>query len=650
MESFTFGGDIVWRPSESLVAQSRLKHFMDRHAIATTAELHEKSIANPEWFWNSVLEALQIEFYEPYSAVVDLSQGIEWPRWCVNGKMNIVHNCLDKWIGTPTESRVVIRWEGEEGATRVITYGELYRAVNRFANGLRQLGLKKGEVVGIFMPMVPEIAVATFALAKIGALILPLFSGFGAAAVAARLVDAQATGLITADGFYRRGGAVDLASVASEALLGASSIKRTIVLPRLGTATVRSGAGRLSWEEVIAGQSEKSATERTEADDSLMIIYTSGTSGKPKGALHTHCGFPIKAAQDMMHGLDLSANDTLYWVTDMGWMMGPWELFGATLHGATMLFYDGALDHPGPSRLWRLVEEHGVTILGVSPTLVRVLMRHGDESVEQHDLSKLRILASTGEPWNPEPWRWLFEKVGKKRLPIINYSGGTEIAGGILMGNVLTPLKPCAFSGPLPGMAADVVDDNGRPVRNQVGELIIRQPWIGMTRGFWHDPQRYLQTYWSRFPKIWLHGDWAAIDEDGLWYVLGRSDDTIKVGGKRVGPAEIESILVEHPAVSEAAAIAVPDPLRGEAVICFCVLVSGEHGDEALAEALKEKVARSLGKPLKPEAIKFVSDLPKTRNAKIMRRVIRAGYLGQEMGDLSALENPLAVDEIQHAS
>ena len=650
MEPFTFGGDIVWRPSESLVAQSRLKHFMDRHAIATAAELHEKSIANPEWFWNSVLEALQIEFYEPYSAVVDLSQGIEWPHWCVNGKMNIVHNCLDKWIGTPTESRVAIRWEGEEGATRVITYGELYREVNRFANGLRQLGLKKGEVVGIFMPMVPEIAVATFALAKIGALILPLFSGFGAAAVAARLVDAQATGLITADGFYRRGGAVDLASVASEALLGASSIKRTIVLPRLGTATVRSGAGRLSWEEVIAGQSEKSATERTEADDSLMIIYTSGTSGKPKGALHTHCGFPIKAAQDMMHGLDLSANDTLYWVTDMGWMMGPWELFGATLHGATMLFYDGALDHPGPSRLWRLVEEHGVTILGVSPTLVRVLMRHGDESVEQHDLSKLRILASTGEPWNPEPWRWLFEKVGKKRLPIINYSGGTEIAGGILMGNVLTPLKPCSFSGPLPGMAADVVDDNGRPVRNQVGELIIRQPWIGMTRGFWHDPQRYLQTYWSRFPKIWLHGDWAAIDEDGLWYVLGRSDDTIKVGGKRVGPAEIESILVEHPAVSEAAAIGVPDPLRGEAVICFCVLVSGEHGDEALAEALKEKVARSLGKPLKPEAIKFVSDLPKTRNAKIMRRVIRAGYLGQEMGDLSALENPLAVDEIQRAS
>jgi acetyl-CoA synthetase len=649
MKPFEFGGEIVWRPSESLVAQSRLKHFMDRHGITSAAELYKKSIADPEWFWQAVLEALQIEFYEPYRAVVDLSRGIEWARWCVGGKMNIVHNCLDKWIGTPTENRVVIRWEGEERATRVITYGELYREVNRLANGLRQLGIKKGDAVGIFMPMVPETAVALFALAKIGAVILPLFSGFGADAVAARLGDAEASALITADGFYRRGGALDLASIAREAVLRSASVQSTIVVPRLRTDILKRDAHALFWEEMIAGQSEESATERTDAEDPLMIIYTSGTSGKPKGALHTHCGFPIKAAQDMMHGLDLNANDTLYWVTDMGWMMGPWELFGTTLHGATMLFYDGAVDHPGPSRLWQLVEEHGVTILGVSPTLMRVLMRHGDRPVEQHDLSKLRILASTGEPWNPEPWRWLFEKVGKKRLPIINYSGGTEIAGGILMGNVLTPLKPCAFSGPLPGMAADVVDETGQPVRNQVGELIIRQPWIGMTRGFWRDPQRYLQTYWNRFPKIWLHGDWAAIDEDGLWYILGRSDDTIKVAGKRVGPAEIESILVEHSAVIEAAAVGIPDPVRGEVVICFCVLRPGERGDEALA-ALKERIAGALGKPLKPEAIQFVRDLPKTRNAKIMRRVIRASYLGEEMGDLSALENPLVVEEFHRGS
>ena len=650
MEPFRFGGEIVWRPSETYIAHSRLKHFMDRHRIATLAELHEKSIANLEWFWNAVLEELQIEFYQPYTTVVDTSSGIEWAHWCVGGKMNIVHNCLDKWIGTPTEKQVAIRWEGEEGARRVMTYGALFGEVNRLANALRQMGVKKGEVVGIFMPMVPEIAVALFAVAKIGAIILPLFSGFGAGAVAARLADAQAKVLITADGFYRRGVAVDLTSIAGEALLKASTVERAIVFRRLGKEIAWNGARALWWDQIMAGQSEEGVTERTDAEDPLMIIYTSGTTGKPKGALHTHCGFPIKAAQDMMHGLDLRESDTLYWVTDMGWMMGPWEVFGAALHGASMLFYDGALDYPGPARLWQLVQDHRATILGVSPTLVRALMRHGDEPVERHNLSRLRILASTGEPWNPDPWRWLFEKVGNKRLPIINYSGGTEIGGGIVMGNVLTPLKPCAFSGPLPGMAADVVDENGAPVRNQVGELVIRQPWIGMTRGFWNDPQRYLETYWNRFPNTWVHGDWAAIDEDGLWYILGRSDDTIKVAGKRVGPAEIESVLVSHPAVSEAAAIAVPDPLKGEAVVCFCVLKRGGDAGSDLAEELKEMVARDLGKPLRPAAVKFVGDLPKTRNAKIMRRVIRASYLGQEAGDLSALENPLAVDEVRKVS
>jgi acetyl-CoA synthetase len=285
----------------------------------------------------------------------------------------------------------------------------------------------------------------------------------------------------------------------------------------------------------------------------------------------------------------------------------------------------------------------------VSPTLVRTLIRHGDKPLESHDLSSLRILGSTGEPWNPEPWRWLFEKVGKKRLPIINYSGGTEVSGGIVMGNVLTPIKPCSFAGPLPGMAADVVDDEGRSVRERVGELVVRQPWIGMARGFWHDPERYVQTYWSRFPNVWVHGDWAAIDQDGLWYIVGRSDDTIKVAGKRVGPAEIESVLVDHAAVSEAAAIGVPDPIRGEAVVCFCVLKPGREASASLAEELKEKVTLSLGKPLAPKSVRFVTDLPKTRNAKVMRRLIRAAFLGQEAGDLSALENPSSIEEIRGA-
>ena len=398
---------------------------------------------------------------------------------------------------------------------------------------------------------------------------------------------------------------------------------------------------------MVRTESILAETERTDAEDPFMIVYTSGTTGRPKGAVHSHGVNPVKAAQDLAFGFDLKEPDTLYWVTDMGWMMGPWEVLGSTTLGATMLLYDGALDYPGPDRLWSLVERHGVTVLGVSPTLVRLLMRHGDQPVTQHDVSSLRILGSTGEPWNPDPWMWFFETVGKGQLPIINYSGGTETSGGILMGNLLTPMKPCAFSGPAPGMAADVVDDQCNPVRGRVGELVLREPWMGMTRGFWKDPERYLQTYWSRFPDVWVHGDWAAIDEDGLWYILGRSDDTIKVAGKRIGPAEIESVLVGHPAVSEAAAIGIPDELKGEMLVCFCVLKPGTDASDALSRELREWVAQSLGKAMRPELVRFVRDLPKTRNAKVMRRVIRAAYLRRDPGDLSALENPQAVEEIR---
>jgi len=336
-------------------------------------------------------------------------------------------------------------------------------------------------------------------------------------------------------------------------------------------------------------------------------------------------------------------------VSDMGWMMGPWEVFGMTLLGGTFVLFDGALDHPGPDRLWSIVESQRVNVLGVSPTLIRALMKHGTQPVERHDLSSLRILGSTGEPWNPESWRWLFDVAGHGRLPIINYSGGTEVSGGLVAGNVLTPIKPAAFAGPPPGIAADVVDEHGQSVRNQVGELVVRAPWIGMTRGFWHDPDRYEETYWSRFPDTWVHGDWAAIDDDGLWYILGRSDDTIKVAGKRLGPAEVESVLVEHPAVLEAAAIGIPDPVKGQALVCFCVLKPGHEGSPELSDTLGQLVATRLGKPLRPTAVEFVADLPKTRNGKVMRRVIRSTYLSEAAGDLSALENPQAMEAIRRA-
>jgi acetyl-CoA synthetase len=329
--------------------------------------------------------------------------------------------------------------------------------------------------------------------------------------------------------------------------------------------------------------------------------------------------------------------------------MGPWLVFGALLLGSTFVLYDGAPDYPGPDRLWSLVERHRITTLGVSPTLVRALIPHGDAPFRQHDLSSLRFFASTGEPWNPDPWMWLFEKVGGGERPIINYSGGTEISGGIVMGNPLLPLKPCAFSAPCPGMAADVVDDSGQPVRGQVGELVIKAPWIGMTRGFWKDPQRYIDAYWSRWPDTWVHGDFAVIDDDGLWYILGRSDDTIKVAGKRVGPAEIESILVGHPAVLESAVIGAPDEIKGNEVIAFCVPIADNLVNDGLRHELRELVARALGKPLAPREILFVNDLPKTRNAKVMRRMIRAAYLGLDPGDTSSLVNPEALDAIRQA-
>jgi len=499
------------------------------------------------------------------------------------------------------------------------------------------------------MPMTPEIVVALFAIAKIGGIILPLFSGYGSDAIVTRLADADAKALFAADGAFRRGRAVNMKAIADEAAGKVPTLDHMIVLRRTGEAVDMQAGRDHWWHELVTKQSEEAETEMTDAEDVIMLIYTSGTTGQPKGAVHTHCGFPVKSAQDMAFGTDVHPGQVIYWMTDMGWMMGPWLVFGATILGSPFFIYDGAPDYPAPDRLWSLVERHRITTLGVSPTLIRVLIAHGEEPVRAHDLSSLRFFASTGEPWNPDPWLWLFETVGEGKRPIINYSGGTEISGGIVMGNPILPLKPCAFSGPCPGIAADVLDEHGQSVRNQVGELCIKAPWIGMTRGFWRDPERYVETYWSRWPDVWVHGDWAAVDDDDLWYILGRSDDTIKVAGKRLGPAEVESIAVSHPAVVEAAAIGVPHEIKGNELVLFCVLAPTEEPSEELRGALQGRIVAAMGKPLAPREVLFVSDLPKTRNAKVMRRMVRAAYLGEEPGDTSSLVNPEAVAEITRA-
>ncbi|MFQ5584859.1 MAG: AMP-binding protein, partial [Calditrichia bacterium] len=550
----------------------------------------------------------------------------------------------------PVRERIALHWEGKDDKSVSLTYRQLFEEVNKCANTLKEMGLKKGDAVGLYMPMIPELAIAFLAVIKIGGIILPLFSGYGPTAVATRLKDGDARALITADGMFRRGKVIPMKPNADEALKEVPSVEWVIVVNRTELAEVPWTGGRDHWwHDVVPHQSTACETEQTDAEDVLMIIYTSGTTGRPKGAVHTHCGFPVKAAQDMFHPMDLKPGDTMYWMTDMGWMMGPWQVFGALIIGASQVFYDGAPDYPGDDRLWSIVEKYTVTHLGVSPTLIRSLKARGTEPLKKHNLDTLRAAGSTGSPWDPESWMWLFDNVLESRKPILNYSGGTEISGGIVCGNFFKPLKPCAFSGPVVGMDADVVDETGNSLRGAVGELVIRKPWIGMTRGFWKDKERYLETYWSRFENVWLHGDFAAIDEHGLWYILGRSDDTIKVAGKRLGPAEVEAIVNAHPVVLESAAIAIPHPVKDNEIVVFCVLRGGFEPKETLRHELLELITAELGKPLKPKEIRFTSALPKTRNAKVMRRVIRATYLSEDPGDLSSLEDPKAVEAIKAA-
>ena len=637
-------GDVMWEPSPEVISKSRLKRFMDQHGIESFAELLKRADEDIEWFWDAAIKDIDIAFYRHYDKVVDLSKGKPWATWWIGGRMNIVQSCLDRYRDTESRDKLAIVWEGEPGEVRKLTYRELDQQVCKLAGVLRRLGVRPGDRVGIFMPMCPEVAISLLATAKIGAVIIPLFSGYGAEAIASRLRDGEARLVICADGFYRRGQVVPMKETLDKALVSCPTVTRVIMHRRVVREVPWTHGRDYVWEVIVEDEPDTMHTHELDPEDPLMIIYTSGTTGKPKGCLHVHGGFPIKTAQDMAHGFDVGAEDTIFWYTDIGWMMGPWLIFGSLILGATMVLYEGTPDYPAADRIWRMVADHKVTVLGVSPTLVRGLMSHGDEVPAHHDLSSLRILGGTGEPWNPEPFQWFFKNIGGGRIPVINYTGGTEISGGILCGNVITHLRPCAFAGPVPGIAADVLDAEGHSVRGEVGELAIRNPWPGMTRGFWGDRQRYLDTYWSRFEGIWVHGDWAYVDpEDGLWYVLGRSDDTIKIAGKRLGPAEVESVLVGHPWVAESAAIGVPDDLKGEVLVCFVILRPNRKGSPELATELEDLVATALGKPLRPKAIHFVADLPRTRNAKILRRVVKSVYTGKDPGDLSSLENPSAL-------
>jgi len=430
-------------------------------------------------------------------------------------------------------------------------------------------------------------------------------------------------------------------------LLDEDGVEKVLVVRRVDGGYPMKEGRDLGWDEAVDPQPGDAPTEVMGSMDPFMLIYTSGTTGRPKGTVHYHAGFPLKAAQDMAHLFDLRGGELMFWFTDMGWMMGPWAILGSLLLGSTVFLYEGAPDYPGPDRLWQMVARHGITHLGISPTLIRALIPHGEEPVKKHDLSSLRVLGSTGEPWNPEPYQWFFQNVGGGRCPIVNYSGGTEVSGGILGCTVHKPIAEASFNTPAPGIKAAVLNDEGKPVVGQVGELAVLAPWPGMTKGFWNDPERYERTYWSRFKDVWVHGDWALVDEEGYWFILGRSDDTLKIAGKRVGPAELESAAIRHPAVQEAGAVGVPHEVKGEVPVLFVVLRPEFEGSKALAAEIADKVAEVLGKPMKPAAVYFISDLPKTRNAKVMRRLLKAAYLGESTGDTSALVNPEVLDELR---
>jgi acetyl-CoA synthetase len=621
---------------------------MRAHGIATEEELIARSTADIAWFWDAVVRDLGLEFSTPYERVLDTSRGIEWATWFGGGSVNLAHNCVDRWAERTPDAPAVL-WEGEEGATRRLTYAEFRDLSDRLAGGLSTLGVGRGDAVGIFLPMTPEAVVSVMACAKLGAVFLPIFSGFGADAVKMRLADAEAKVLITADGFPRRGRAVTMKETADAAVAEVPSVRHVVVVSRLGREDASWTDSRdVRWDDLLAPQPAGFRTARLDPEHPLFVAYTSGTTGRPKGAVHVHGGFLVKIAEEVAYQTDVGPGDLLFWFADLGWIMGPWEIVGATALGATVLLYDGAPNHPGPDRLWAMVERHRVTHLGVSPTLIRALIPAGEEPVRAQDLSSLRILASTGEPWNPEPYRWFSEVVGGGRLPIINLSGGTEVGACFLSPHPISPLKPCSLRGPALGMDVAVYRADGTEASpGEVGELVCRQPWPAMTRGLRGDPERYLDAYWRRFPGVWCHGDWASVDEDGQWFLHGRSDDTMNVAGKRLGPAEVESVLTLHPAVAEAAVVGVPDEVKGEAIWCFVVLKAEAEPD--LPERLRALVAGHLGRAFRPSRVLVVPELPRTRSAKILRRAIRATVTGEDAGDLSSLENPGSLDAIRGA-
>jgi acetyl-CoA synthetase len=653
--------EIVYEPDEKFLEGSNVAEFMRKHDIEDFEELHRRSTTEIEgepasgldWFWDEVVDHLGLEFYEDYDTVMDDSDGPQFTDWYIGGELNIAHSVLDRHAqpDSPERNNVACIWEGEDGEIREVTFHELHRQSNKVANALEARGLDTGDTVGLYMPMVPEVISILYGCFKVGAIAVPIFSGFGVDATATRIADAECSVLFTGDGFYRRGDEITLKEAADEAIEEAGHVEHTIVYDRLGAEIPWTPERDEWWDESVAQEDDEYDTKSLPADQESMLLYSSGTTGKPKGIVHTHAGGLVQPAKEIFFSFDHKPSDRFFWVSDIGWMMGPWMLIGNHAFGGTIFMYEGAPDHPEPDRFWEMIDRHGLTMFGISPTAIRALQKHGDEWLEGHDLSTLRMLGSTGEPWDPESWHWFYEKVGNGETPIMNISGGTEIFGCFLQPLPIHSLKPCTLGGPALGMDIDIVNAKGESIAdtNERGYLVAKSSAPSMTKSLWSGDERYLDEYWSRFGDTWDHGDWAQKDEDGFRFLHGRSDDVLNVAGRKVGPAEVEGALIDHEAVNAAAAIGADDETKGTAVISYVILEAGFEETEQLREELRDHVGEELGKPFKPREVLFVDEFPKTQSGKIVRRLIQSVYEGEEMGDLSSIENPNALDKIDDA-